>query len=190
MMGVPVKYQVRKKLRLDGYDYSQPGGYFITTNVINPDVLLSTVKQSQIFLTPYGQIVEDCWLALPRHYPNITLDEFCVMPEHFHGILIINDPGSGGSTTLARTNNSQPISPGRMHKRQGEARHYTKCTLSEIVRGFKSFSSRKINAIRNVAGQCIWQRSFYDRIIRDETALNSIREYIIANPLNWDKLER
>jgi REP element-mobilizing transposase RayT len=188
-VGTPEKLRLRKKLRLDGYDYSQPGGYFITTNIIHPEIQLSTVIQGDLLLNPFGQIVKSCWLSLPRHYTNITLDEYCIMPNHFHGIITIHEQGSGGSSNLSRTDERQDALPDKGQSQQEKTRHYCNHSISEIIRAFKSFSAKRINRSLHIPGQRIWQRSFYDRIIRNEADLNRIRAYILDNPSQWEKGE-
>jgi len=123
-------------------------------------------------LSDFGKIVDDCWYDLPNHYSNIILDEFVVMPDHIHGIIII----------------------------QNGSDNKIKHGLSEFIRAFKSFSSRRINeynrananaatGLRPVAASIsgIWQPRFYDRIIRSDNALNRIRLYIKNNPANFHR---
>ena len=117
---------------------------------------VSTVSPPKIKLSDFGKIVADCWYDLPNHYSNITLDEFVVMPDHIHGIIIIQN---GSDTTI-------------------------KHGMSEFIRAFKSFSSRRINEF-NAAKLEIWQPRFYDRIIRSDNELNRIRLYIKNNPAKF-----
>lgn len=111
----------------------------------------------------YGWLVETCWLDLINHYKNIRLDKFIVMPNRFHGIIEIIEPAP-------TTKNKRP-------------------TLHAIIRSFKSYSSMRINNLREMTGSSVWQRNYYERIIRDEAELNRTREYIKDNPGNWDKDE-
>ncbi|MBI2680581.1 MAG: transposase [Candidatus Solibacter usitatus] len=101
----------------------------------------------------------ECWNALPDHYKNLTLDAFVVMPSHIHGILIL-DVRAGFKPAHA---------------------------LPEIVRALKTFSARRINAMRATPGQPVWQRNYFERIIRNEKELNETRHYIDDNPAHWDK---
>lgn len=113
-----------------------------------------------------GQVVEECWRALPLHYPQIELDSFVVMPNHVHGIVLIHDDGFvGAGLRPAPTRYRYP--------------------LSEIVRAFKSFSARRINAIQNAAGRPVWQRNYFEHIVRSERSLNRIRQYIGNNVAQW-----
>jgi len=118
-----------------------------------------------MLLNEFGQIVTKCWYDLTNHYAEITLDAFIVMPNHIHCIIVINnDVGAG-------------FKPAPTDKRHG---------LSEIVRAFKAFSSRYINQIRNTPGIPVWQRNYYEHVIRTEKELDQIREYIVNNPIQWE----
>ncbi len=116
-------------------------------------------------MTPneYGNIVSSCWDDLPNHYANVKLDEFVVMPNHVHGIVVIENYVGNGFKPFP-----------------------TQHGLSEIMRGFKTFSSRRINETINNGVKFHWQKSFYDKIIRDEKSLDDIRKYIRGNPLKWE----
>jgi len=150
---MPTLHRTRKSLRLPDYDYSQPGSYFVTILVHSRECILCQILDHQIALYDAGRIVEKTWKELPNHYPGIRLEAFVVMPNHFHGVITLEDT----------------IKP-----------------LSEIVRGFKSFSSRRINIIRDSQGQPVWHRSYYEHIIRSEEELLRVRDYINSNPLRWD----
>jgi putative transposase len=150
---------------LKDYDYSQAGAYFVTICARDRHCLFGDVKQGEMMLNEYGQVVTKCWHDLINHYAGITLDAFIVMPNHIHCIIVINnDVGAG-------------FKPAPTDKRHG---------LSEIVRAFKTFSSRYINQIRNAPGTSVWQRNYYEHVIRSEKELNQIREYIVNNPMQWE----
>ena len=134
----------------------------------NRDCLFGEVKNRIMQLNEYGLIVQECWNNLIRHYSHITLDEHIIMPNHMHGIINID--------------HIQNVGAGLKPAPTGHA-------LSEIVRALKTFSSRKINKSRNSPGTHVWQRSYHDRIIRNEHELVKIREYIRNNPLQWDNDE-
>ncbi len=122
----------RQSLRLPQYDYSQAGAYFVTICVYQRERLLGEIRNGGMYLNDYGTIVKDCWHDLPRHYPNIELDAFVVMPNHAHGVVVLEGRVS-----------DPPL---------------TDDPLTEVVRAFKSFSSRKINEVRGTPGLPIWQR--------------------------------
>ena len=152
----------RKKNRLEGFDYSQNGYYFVTICTKNRKEYFGQVRDGGMILNQCGEIVRRCWFDLPNHYKNCASDEWIIMPNHIHGIVIIdNDVGTG----------FKPVP--------------TYHSLSEIIRGFKTFSSRRINEY-NQCGDFQWQRSFYDHIIRNGSSLNQIREYIHNNPFEWE----
>ena len=122
-------------------------------------------------LNELGQVVENEWLQTENIRPNIETDTFVVMPNHIHGILVIADNGRG-VLQYAPTNKYGFSSPSQ--------------TLGAIVRGFKSSVTRQINQIRNTPGTPVWQRNYYEHIVRNEKELYAIREYIQNNPLKWD----
>jgi putative transposase len=160
----------RRSIRLKGYDYSLPGGYFITIVCYQRESLFGNIINGRMEMNPHGQNVDLFWRALTYHFGNITLGSFVVMPNHFHGIIFIKDP------------NMDFVN----HTRAGHRPAPTKSrSLSEIVRSFKSFSSNKINQLRNTQGLPVWQRNYYEHIIRDDEELNLIKEYIENNVVNW-----
>jgi putative transposase len=155
----------RKSTRLSGYDYSQPGAYFITLVTYQREFLFGNVVEGQMQLNRYGNLIEAAWMDLPSHYPHINLGMFVVMPNHVHGIVIINEVD-----LLTRRGSKAGIS---LHG------------LPEIVRALKSYSARRINELRRMHGNPVWQRSYYDRIIRNEGELHDMMQYILSNPMNW-----
>ena len=159
----------RKTLRLPGYDYSRAGAYFVTAVTNQRQCLFGDIFDGEVRLNSYGQVVMQCWNDLVHHYPHVGRDEFVVMPNHVHGILVLNDVGAGFKPA--------PTQPVRPYRRHG---------LPEIVRGFKTFSARRINALRNSRGIPVWQRSYYEHVIRSEADLTDVREYIQNNPLQWE----
>ena len=154
----------RKPNRLRDYDYSQDGYYFITICTRGRKEFFGDIREGKIDLNRFGETVNQCWYDLPRHYPNSSLDSFVIMPNHIHGIIVIDNDNVVGNG----------LKPFPTHG------------LSEIIRGFKTFSSRKINEKIEIDNKFQWQKSFYDHIIRGERSLDLIREYIQNNPLKWD----
>ena len=150
----------RRSIRLQGYDYTQAGAYYLTTVVHRREHLLGEIQQEEMQLSKFGQIVHYAWLDLPNHYTQLELGAFCIMPNHFHGIILFNDVERMGVPP-------QPI--------------------SEIVRAFKSFSARRINAFRKTPGIPFWQRNYYEHIIRNDQDHELIQKYILSNPINWEK---
>jgi REP element-mobilizing transposase RayT len=154
----------RKQTRLKNYDYSQHGYYFVTICAQNREQWFGKVEKGEMILNPYGKIVNECWDDLPEHYAHCSLDSFVIMPNHVHGIIVIDNDKTVGNG----------LKPFPTHG------------LSEMIRGFKTFSSRKINEGIKSDNKFQWQKSFYDHIIRGEKSLDLIREYIQNNPLKWE----
>jgi putative transposase len=176
------KYRV-ESTRLRGFDYAKNGAYFITiitknriclfgeithcgavetglrpVSITDPTVTISfDILIPKMIISDAGKIVSDCWYDLPKHYNNIILDEFILMPNHIHGIIKIQN------------------------RNDGNIKH----GLSEFMRAFKSFSSRRINEINGRVKNEIWQSRFYDHVIRSEDELSRIQIYIRNNVFNW-----
>jgi REP element-mobilizing transposase RayT len=177
----------RRSIRLKGYDYSQPGAYFVTICTQDRECLFGEVVDGAIRLNKAGEIVWQTWHDLPDHIVNIVLDTFVVMPNHVHGIIIITD----GQTPATDSDSASVDGVGAdgvgadgvgAGSEPAPTRRYG---LPEIIRQFKTFSARRINEIRNMQGVAVWQRNYYEHIIRDEQSLNRIREYILSNPSRW-----
>lgn len=160
----------RTSPRLLDYDYAQPGAYFVTACTKNRKCVLGRVTGETVTLSVEGEIVKSVWQALPNHYPHLKLDEFIIMPNHIHGILWLletRQPHVGAGLRPA------PTQQAKCHG------------LPEIMRALKSFSSRRVNEINHTKGQSLWQRSFYEHILRDDEDLYNHRKYIQENPLKW-----
>jgi len=162
----------RHSIRLQGYDYTQPGAYFVTICTHGRAPLFGAVVDGEMRLNTYGRIVHDEWFKTAQLRPYVVLyeDEFVVMPNHIHGIIWIVD-NVGATRRVAPTDNlpNGPV-PG---------------SIGAIVGQFKSAVTRRINQRRGAPGARVWQRNYYEHIIRTERALNAIRRYIIENPLRW-----
>ena len=134
----------RRSIRLPGYDYAQAGTYFVTICTYNRDCLLGEILGSEMSLTRSGEVVLECWNDLPNHYSYVEIDEFVVMPNHVHGIMVLSDQ-------QRKNPNAQNVGAGL--KPAPTKRH----SLPEIVRAFKTFSSRRINERRGSPGLPVWQ---------------------------------
>lgn len=171
----------RRSIRLRGYDYSQAGYYFVTICCYQRQRLFGDIVNGAMQLNEYGEIVKQEWLRSAVIRTNIELDEFIVMPNHFHGIIII-DKNLSITPQIARANSRSPL---RQSNKPIMPLMKPK-SLSSLMAGFKSSVTKQINTIRYTPGSKIWQRNYYEHIIRNEKALNNIRQYIINNPLSWD----
>jgi putative transposase len=158
-----------KTTRLKGFDYGSDAGYVVTICTRERRHLLGSVRNGQVGLTDVGRLVEGEWLRTPLIRAGVLLDEFVIMPNHLHGILI-----------LSSSENRKIVEAGKVG-RSGPSQ-----TLSAIVRGFKgACSSRVAKEMPNV-DLPLWQPGFYDRVIRDEAELRKFREYIANNPRQWE----
>ena len=213
MINTQKKYPVRKRNRLREWDYSTPHWYYVTICTQNHNELFGKIIDGKMILNKYGEIVKFTWEDLPNYNPHVTLDQFVIIPNHVHGIIILNDMQNDVGTdsksirkqqsivvwTDSKSVQTQQITTKRTGSEPINAKQNTiKRTglepvptqkyhgIPEIVRQFKGFSTRRINALQNTPGQKNWQRSYYDHIIRDEKSLYEIRTYIRDNPLKWD----
>jgi REP element-mobilizing transposase RayT len=179
----------RRSIRLKGYDYSRSGMYFVTVCVersggfqtrhygTRPHIF-GKIENGEMVLNEYGQILQMVWNELPQHYANIQLGEFVIMPNHIHCIIIITNVDNGGIVGAGLKPAPTPPDTTTTPRNHG---------LSEFVRALKTFSARKINDLRNMRGEKLWQRNYYESIIRNEQSYIHIANYIINNPKNWGK---
>jgi len=220
------KYRI-ESVRLQGYDYSQPGAYFITIVTHNRQCLFGNIVDGEMMLNEFGVLVKNEWLKTGIIRPNIVIDAFVVMPNHLHGILIItgNDDGrgfrgGGGRDTLQRVSTTKSemesdtksdmesdtksdmesnmesdmesnmesdmeSDTGMGTKTMEQFGKPTTNSIPTIVRLFKSTTTKQINQLRQTPMQPLWQRNYYEHMIRNEIELNRIRQYIIDNPKKW-----
>jgi REP element-mobilizing transposase RayT len=172
----------RKPLRLKHFDYSLPGWYFVTFCIDTDDSNLSSIVNKQVTLNKYGSIVAKNWKAIPQHQQLVKIDESVIMPNHFHGILILlTDKGQVPKVGEHYTLYNHDLHEGHFDTRNIFSKH--KHLLSKAVGGHKSASSKEIR--RNGRDEFKWQTSFHDRIIRNEKELANIRSYIRLNPALW-----
>jgi REP element-mobilizing transposase RayT len=146
--------------------------------------LFGEVVDGEMRLNDLGEIVRECWLAIPDHFPNTALDAFVIMPNHVHGIIwIVNAVTDDivGATHASPLQPQHPVSPLRLVLPPGPKRQ----SIGAIVGSFKSAASKRINEHRGTPGIPVWQRNYYEHIIRTEDSLARIREYIAGNPLRW-----
>jgi putative transposase len=251
----------RRSIRLKGYDYSQPGAYFVTVCTADRECLFGEIVADEMQLNGAGAIVLAAWNDLPAHYTHVRLDSFVIMPNHIHAVIILTDapvpvgagfkpapgdpatptdpatpagpvragfkparteptptvavptettPGARAPTATAPTqpapgilaptaavppesvgagfkpaptvtNATEPVEAGLKPAPTVVRRH----ALPEIVRAFKTFSARRINELHDTPGVSVWQRNYYEHIIRNRSALARIRTYIETNPERW-----
>jgi REP element-mobilizing transposase RayT len=163
----------RKQIRLRDYDYSGDGGYFITICTSNREDLLGGISNQGIELNETGKIVEQWWQKLEIKFTNITLDYHVIMPNHIHGIIMMSE----GVMDVGAIH-ELPLPRGRIERRR--------MLIPKVIGYFKMNSAKHINILRKATGDPLWQRNYYEHIIRNEKELSRIREYIQNNPLKWD----
>ena len=211
----------RRSIRLKGYDYSQPGAYFVTICTHENHSLFGKIVDGEMQLNELGKAVEFTWNDLVNHVDGIELGPFVIMPNHIHAIIQIIEVGAGlepartepartepARTEPARTEptytdptHTEPIhteptrtEPTRTERARTEpARTEPTLTpmkaqtpLPEIVRQLKTFSAKRINILRKTTGKPVWQRNYYEHIIRNDQSFQKIGEYILSNPIQWE----
>lgn len=165
----------RRSIRLKGYDYAQSGAYFVTIVTQGRACLFGRVVNGQMQLNDAGSMAEACWLAIPEHFPFVELDAFAIMPNHIHGIIVI--------TAVGANNHSPPPPHSPLPPQSPQTFRSPSQTVGSIIRGFKIGVTKWFRANTDV--YVVWQRNYYEHIIRDEPALQRIRHYIAANPAHW-----
>ncbi|SHJ32118.1 REP element-mobilizing transposase RayT [Desulfatibacillum alkenivorans DSM 16219] len=168
-----------KSIRLKNYDYSRPGAYYITICTQDKACLLGQVVNRKTVPSDAGKMVRQIWEEIPSRYPGVRLDAFVLMPNHIHGIIILERKSSLQDCNQRGAESGRP---------QG---YLAAMSLSDIVRRFKTLTTRKyIDGVNQLGwprfNGKLWQQNFYDHIIRKEESLHSIREYIANNPAQWE----
>src|SRR6266700_5785077 len=169
----------RKQIRLRGYDYAFPGVYFVTICSAGKRPVFGSIRGESVVLSHEGEIVRSEWIALPERFSRLVLDEFVIMPNHLHGVLAFvghaggasPSPTTGNTTTKPGGAASGGVSPSP--------------TLFEAIGAFKSISTIKVNRLLGRRGVPLWQRSYYEHIVRTGEDLRKIQRYILENPLMW-----
>jgi putative transposase len=162
----------RQSYRLKGYDYSQEGSYFVTLCIKDREHLFGEITNGVMQLTRVGEIAVSCWKEIPQHFTNVELDEFIVMPDHIHGIIMIREPFRRDVQLNIPTDAPTDDYFSRISPKRG--------SLAVVVRTYKAAVTTICR--QNGIGEFEWQRGYHDHIIRDAESLSLIRRYIIANP--------
>ncbi len=200
--GVAMRYDPEKHhrhtIRLRGYDYTQAGAYFVTLCTQDREHLFGEVVDGEMRLNEYGFIVREEWFrsADIRREIELFADEFVVMPNHIHGIVWIMESTGVGATGVGATGvgatgvgatgvGATGVGATGRSPLQEQPRGPAKRSLSSFIAGFKSAAAKRINERRGMPGTPVWQRNYYEHVIRNEDSLDRIREYIMTNPLRW-----
>jgi REP element-mobilizing transposase RayT len=169
----------RHSIRLRDYDYSNAGAYFVTICAFQRECFFGEIYDGNFIGNEAGKITKDTWMDIPQRFSTVSLDEFVVMPNHFHGILLFADV----SDTSGNGEEIKSDAAGRMGAASGAP------TLGNVVRAFKSISAIAVNKTTGRKGTPLWQRNYYERVIRNEQELEALRLYISANPAQWENDE-
>lgn len=154
----------RRSIRLPGYDYTKAAAYFVTMCTFQRKCAFAEIHNGQLRLSEIGRIAQECWVGIPSHFPHARLDAYVIMPNHIHGILMIADGPRRSAVPRLRT-----VAPG---------------SLGAIVRAFKAATTRRATMMHGIR-EPLWQRNYYEHIVRSEESLQKIREYICDNPVRW-----
>jgi len=161
------KYRRLPSMRLPGWDYTSPGAYFIT--------ICTHERECLFYNDNFRLAAEGVWGAIPTRpqtRDHVRLDEWVLIPNHFHAILCLTD-----------------YPPRLRNKKKRDANQLQPCSVGSIVNNFKSMVTKRINLVRHTLGEKVWQRGYYDRLIRDEQELEAVRQYIRNNPDRWAENE-
>jgi putative transposase len=164
----------RRSIRLKNYDYSQGGAYYITIVTYRRASLFGRIVSEEMQLSDCGKIADECWRAIPEHFPNFEVDAYVIMPNHIHGILVTHEIGLATWSPSAGARHASPLRPHGVEPG----------SVGAIVGSFKSAVTKRIG--REIKSTSIWQRNYYEHVIRDERDLKRIQDYIQSNPANWE----
>ena len=186
----------RKSQRLTTYDYSQDGLYFITICTKDRQELFGEIKNKTMILNRLGEIIKNSLINISNYFENIFLDTYVIMPNHVHIIIEINHVDVATVNNIVMTVGNRVGAVGSIVGAVGNIvgavhepplRDRRQMLIPRILGKFKMLSAKEINISLNNSGNSIWQRNYYDHIIRNDESLNKIREYIIKNPEMWQR---
>jgi putative transposase len=163
----------RRSIRLKDFDYTSEGAYFVTIVTWGREYLFGEIVEKEMYLSRQGEIVQKWWDDIPMHFPNVETGAFVIMPNHIHGIISIDE------------RRERALLP---HNHGGETSPLHKPTLGQIIAYFKYQSTKEMNPVDNIGTITkLWQRNYYELIIRNEKELKQKTHYILDNPSHWDK---
>jgi REP element-mobilizing transposase RayT len=180
----------RRSIRLKGYDYTSEGAYYVTIVVQGRQCLFGEIVDREMRLNECGRIIQKRWNDIPIHFPNVELGAFITMPNHVHGIIFITNKRRGEVPSPRNDLNQSYniINPNPIKTPDGESPPQRKPSLGQIIAYFKYQSTKEINAINHTGIVTkLWQRNYYEHIIRNERELQQKTDYILDNPSRWDE---
>lgn len=166
----------RRSIRLRGHDYSSRASYYVTICAFDRQHIFGRIERDKMVLSDFGRVVADRWQWLGSHFEGIVLDEWVVMPNHLHGIVVYPDTKT---TETGRGGSRAALAPSTIVTDRRKP-------LGGLIGAFKTVTTKEINQLRQALGSVVWQRDFWDHIIRDDLELESIRSYIAGNVANWE----
>jgi len=174
----------RRSIRLRGHDYSQEGEYYVTLCVQDRQRAFGEIQNGRMLLSEIGNIASACWIEIPRHFPRVLLDEFVIMPDHMHGILILKECVPVGVQYIEpRQENIEPQQDQNIFLNQYQK--IVPASLSSIVRCYKAAVTRLCR--REGISEFRWQRNYYEHIIRDGNDYARVQKYIADNVNKWSE---
>lgn len=176
----------RRSIRLQGYDYTQPGAYFVTIVTRRRELLFGDVHEDSVFLNTFGRIVDNNWRQLPERFKHVVLDEWIVMPNHVQAIVWLLASGQDRDDINLLSLLGLRNREWRSSEQPPDPKGPPPGSLGAIVGSFKSKCSDQINHLLKTSGESIWQRGYHEEILRNERHLQAVRVYIRNNPANWD----
>ena len=156
----------RRSLRLQGYDYRSSGAYFVTICTVEKRPLFGRVRQGRVQLNELGHLVDDCWKQIERVRRGVAIDAYIVMPNHVHGVLLFHTEDAAAKVSAA-------------------ACELAAGSLGAVLGQYKSIVTKRSQFLQSPPTRPIWQRNYYDHIIRSAASLEKIRQYIVENPVRW-----
>lgn len=166
---------------MEGYDYSSPGAYFVTIVSHECKPIFGKIINGQVHYSQIGRIIDRCWNEIPSHFPYVSLDAYVIMPNHLHSIIIIAEYDVFRAKPILQL--QELSSKSKLSGPQSQS-------LGAIVGSFKSAGTKDIHRLGITKQKSIWQRNYYEHIIRNDDDYHCIVEYILANPLNWENDEK
>jgi REP element-mobilizing transposase RayT len=161
----------RKNSRLQGFDYAQEGAYFVTICTHNRICLLGEVIEKEMRLNAWGRVIQSVWLQTAKLRSYLSLDSYVIMPNHLHTVFFLQNH-EWATQRVAPTMETSPGGP-------------APCSVGAIIGQFKSQATKRIKSSGRIPIEHLWQRNYYEHVVRDEDDLNRIRQYIEDNPANW-----
>jgi len=202
-MNFDPKIHHRRSIRLKGYDYRQTGGYFVTMVTQGRDTLFGEIVNGEMILNDAGEMIVRWWLELPNKFPNVNVDIFVVMPNHFHGIIFITDGADNSANADAETisvvGDDLRVVPDLRDDGKGEHvgsprqdQRRPNAPLSQMIQWFKTMTTNEyIRGVKQLRWKPfngkVWQRDYYEHIIRNQSAADRIARYIETNPARWNE---